>query len=100
MSSRAGGIADDGSGGSCAYRASEAALNCIGESRAVVLEEQGRRGRRDASWSCQDWAGYEREEAAGKLWKVCYGAGDRGDWEVLASRGDGVGLVEWSPRLA
>ena len=48
MSSRAGGIADDGSGGSYAYRASEAALNCIGKSRAVVLEEQGRGGRRDA----------------------------------------------------
>lgn len=72
MSSRAGGIADDGSGGSCAYRAPEAALNCIGTSRAVVLEEEGRGGRLDAPWLCQDGAGYEREEAAGK---VCTGQG-------------------------
>ncbi|KAL8827414.1 MAG: hypothetical protein Q9191_003197 [Dirinaria sp. TL-2023a] len=41
MSSRVGSIADNSSGGSYAYRASKAALNSVGKSMAVDLQEKG-----------------------------------------------------------
>ena len=41
MSSRVGSIADNSSGGSYAYRASKAALNSIGKSMAIDLQEKG-----------------------------------------------------------
>ncbi|KAF6218978.1 hypothetical protein HO133_005522 [Letharia lupina] len=86
VSSRVGSIADDSSGGSYAYRASKAALNSVGKSMAIDLEEEGvvvvlmhpgyvKIGLDTSGKTHQMKEAVEPEEAAEKLWKVCMGNG-------------------------
>lgn len=78
VSSRVGSIADNGTGGSYAYRSSKAAVNSIGKSLAVDLKDQGVTVMLlhpgfvrtpllpGAEWPPET---VEPEEAAGKLWR-------------------------------
>lgn len=86
ISSRVGSIADNSSGGSYAYRASKAALNSIGKSMAMDLEEKGvvvvlmhpgyvKTGLDTSGKTHQMKEAVKPEEAAEKLWKVCMGKG-------------------------
>ncbi|KAK4546802.1 hypothetical protein LTR36_001534 [Oleoguttula mirabilis] len=83
VSSRVGSIGDNSTGGSYAYRASKAAVNSVGKSMAVDLEDKGivvsllHPGYVNSNMmlGMDNPEAVEPAEAAGKLWKVVQSKG-------------------------